>query len=174
LLKNLPESSAADVGRIIKEYHKPTNQYRFRSIAKGDGQLRITEEASEVQVRGNGKGLILRYQIEGETEAVDIAEFEDGLVTTGADAPGEPETVTIEIPAPNALPDDGWWGDLILSFFVNITDSDPYEALVVTVENGRIMSVSHQEPGGTLTDVPGTEGAPGQGLFAAFAEVPEP
>ena len=168
LLKNLPQDSAENVGRLIKEYHKPSNEYRFRSIAKGDGQLRITEEADEVQVRGNAKGLIIRYQVDGES-AVDVAEFEDGLTTTGADAPGEPTVVTIPIPAPT-LPDDGWWGTLKFQHFANISDSTPYDEMQVTVENGRIIGVSVQPPGGSLAAVTGTEGAPGTGIFESYAE----
>jgi len=88
---NLPEGSTANVGRIIKEYDKPSNQYRFRSIAKGDGQLRVDESGDNVTVRGNGKDFVLRYQVEGSS-AVDAATFEDGLCT-------DEGSVTIPIPA---------------------------------------------------------------------------
>jgi hypothetical protein len=166
LLKNLPDAAAADTGRLIKEYDKPTNQYRFRSIAKGDGQLRVDENGDNVTVRGNGKGLIIRYQVEGES-ATDVAEFEDGLTTTGTAAPGDPTVVTIPIPA---VVDDGWWGTALFEHFTNITDSTPYLALEFTIENGRIIGVSQQDPGGSMAAVTGTEGAPGSANFASFAE----
>jgi hypothetical protein len=59
LLKNLPDAATADTGRIVKEYDKDSNEYRFRSIAKGDGQLRVDEDGDNVTVRGNGKNLNL-------------------------------------------------------------------------------------------------------------------
>ncbi len=89
-LINLPAASTANTGRLVKEYDKASNQYRFRSIAKGDGQLRIDESGDNVTVRGNGKAATIRYQVAGSS-AVDVASFVDGLCdTTG--------TVTIPIP----------------------------------------------------------------------------
>jgi hypothetical protein len=166
LLKNLPDAAAADTGRLIKEYDKDSNEYRFRSIAKGDGQLRVDEDGDNVTVRGNGKGLIIRYQVEGES-ATDVAEFEDGLTTTGADAPGTPTVVTIPIPA---VVDDGWWGLLKFQHFAELGDSTPYDEMQLTIENGRIIGVAVQAPGGSLTTVTGTEGTPGTGIFESYAE----
>jgi hypothetical protein len=157
LLKNLPDGATADTGRIIKEYDKDSNQYRFRSIAKGDGQLRVEEDGDNVTVRGNDVAATLRYQVEGES-AVDIAEFEDGLITTES-------PTTIPIPK---LPVDGWWGTLLWEHFIDIGDTSPYLALQATIENGRIMSVSKQDPGGSMTAVSGTEGTPGTAGFASF------
>jgi hypothetical protein len=91
LLINRPVDTAENVGRIIKEYDKPSNEYRFRSIGKGDGQLRVNEDGDHVNVRGNGKALTLRYQVAGES-AVDLATFVDGLTTSEG-------TATIPIPA---------------------------------------------------------------------------
>jgi len=128
-LINTPSASATNVGRIVKEYDKESNEYRFRSIAKGDGQLRVDEDGDNVTVRGNAKGLIIRYQVEGES-AQDVAEFEDGLTTTGADAPAEKTVVTIPIPA---LP-SGWTG------VIEIIDVCGSFAHVITVDDGIITN----------------------------------
>ncbi len=128
-LINLPADSTADTGRLVKEYDKESNEYRFRSIAKGDGQLRIDEVGDNVTVRGKATGLIIRYQVEGES-AQDVAEFEDGLTTTGADAPAEKTVVTIPIPA---LP-SGWTG------VIEIIDVCGSFAHVITVDDGIITN----------------------------------
>ena len=161
LLVNLPETATSGTGRIVKEYDKDSNEYRFRSIAKGDGQLRVDEDGDNVTVRGNGVAATLRYQIEGES-AVDIAEFEDGLLVTE-------EPVTIQIPTPT-LPDDGWWGTLLFEHFAENGDTTPYQALELTIENGRIIAVAEQLPGESMEPVTGTEATPGTGLFASYAE----
>jgi hypothetical protein len=126
---NLPEGSTTDVARVIKEYHKPSNEIRFRSLSKGDGQLRVHEEGDHMVARGNAKGLIIRYQVEGES-AQDVAEFEDGLTTTGADAPAEKTVVTIPIPA---LP-SGWTG------VIEIGDACGTFVHVITVDDGIITN----------------------------------
>jgi hypothetical protein len=160
LIDNSVEDGGTGLARTFWKIDPATGKLLFRTLDKGDGQLRIEEVDGRAKVRGNGKNYVLRIKV-GDASATDAATFEDGLCT-------DEGTNTIEIPEPT-LPDDGWWGDLILSFFVNITDSTPYESLKATVENGRIISVAHQAPGGTLTDVPGTEGTPGTGLFSCFA-----
>ncbi len=159
-LINLPAASTADTGRLVKEYDKASNEYRFRSIAKGDGQLRVDEDGDNVTVRGNGKAATIRYQVTGSS-AVDVASFVDGLCDT---------TGTVTIPIPTAPPTDGWWGDLIFQHFANIGDTSPYLELQLAIENGRIIGVQYQAPGGSLTPVSGTEGTPGTATFASYAE----
>lgn len=159
-LINLPAASTANTGRLVKEYDKASNEYRFRSIAKGDGQLRVDENGDNVTVRGNGKTFALKYLVTGGS-LQDAANFEDGLCT-------DEGTVTIPIPA--ATPTDGWWGTVLFEHFTNITDSTPYLALEFAIENGRIIGVSQQNPGGSMTAVSGTEGTPGSANFASFAE----
>jgi hypothetical protein len=159
LLKNLPDAAAANTGRIIKAYDKATNQYRFRSIAKGDGQLRVDESGDNVRVRGNGKAFTLRYQVSGSS-ATDVADFVDGLID---------DTGTVTIPIP-VVPTDGWWGTLKWQHFTNIGDTTPYEFLQAVVENGRIISVARQGPGeSSPTTISGTQGTPGSGVFTSFA-----
>jgi hypothetical protein len=63
----------------------------------------------------------------------------------------------------------GWWGTILNEFFVNNFDSSPYTALETKYENGIVVEVKYQEPGGSLTVVDGTRAAPGTVNFATFA-----
>lgn len=93
-------------------------------------------------------------------DGIGIEETEDEVIITNT-APGG-----------GGYPDpaSGYWGTLLWQFFTRITDSVPYSQLELTVEGGRILRVREQEPGGALTDVPGTEATPGQAFFSSFAE----
>jgi len=63
----------------------------------------------------------------------------------------------------------GWWGTILEEFFTNITDSTPYTALQRKYENGLVVEVKYQEPGGTLDVIDGTQDAPATVNFATFA-----
>lgn len=155
---NLPEGSTTDVARVIKEYHKPSNEIRFRSLSKGDGQLRVHEEGDHMVARGNGKNFVLRYQVEGSS-AEDAATFEDGLIT-------DEGSVTIPIPTAGSA---GWWGTVWWQHFNEYGVGDPQSEVKLLVENGRIMGVETREWGGsTLDAVDGTEADPGSAFFTSI------
>lgn len=125
---NLPETSTTGIARLIKEYDKPSNEYRVRSLNKGDGQLRIEEDGDSAKIRGNGKNFLLRIQV-GIESAQDAAEFEDGLCI-------DEGTRTIEIPA---IPDFSAAENLNLSVYdvsyANFTfyDRDDVERTATTI-----------------------------------------
>jgi len=97
-LVNLPEGSTSNVGRIVKEYDKASNEYRLRSIANGDGQLRVDEDGDNVTVRGNGKNLNLSifqlsYDADGAVydpggSSPTILYWRDGLYAGNTDPDG--------------------------------------------------------------------------------------
>jgi hypothetical protein len=95
----LLENTTTSGGRVLKGFDPDTGRYIFRQVlADPAGQLTSQENEDDVAIRGNSKNLIITYTI-GEDSPVTVAEFEDGLETTGTDA----ETVpTINIPIPLA------------------------------------------------------------------------
>jgi hypothetical protein len=63
----------------------------------------------------------------------------------------------------------GWWGTETDEFFTNIGDTSPYIAIERKYENGILVRVKYQGPGGTLDTVTGTQATPGTVNYATFA-----
>lgn len=93
MLENTAESAATGIGRVFKEYDPTTNQYKFRPISKGAGQLQVNESADDIEVRGNDKTFDVIFMQETDASPTEIARvsFEDGLGM-------EDENVTVTIP----------------------------------------------------------------------------
>lgn len=101
----LMDNVGAGNGKVLKDYDQASNTYRFRNLDGGLGELTITNNADDIEIRGNKKSLNLMVQY-GETEATTpTIAFVDGLTTTGATVVGDedpavdPSEATILIPA---------------------------------------------------------------------------
>jgi hypothetical protein len=114
------------IGVIPKEWSDSEKAYKFRAISQKDPvtadpeadppvrgeavQINVEQEENRIIVKGNGKGRVIKYQIEGESEAVVVATFDDGLETEGSEAGNE---ITIPIPAAGGGLPDGNVGDML-------------------------------------------------------------
>ena len=151
MLENTSASGSAGTGRVFKEYKPEDNQYKFRTISKGAGQLQVNENADEIEVRGNDKSpsLIFMQETDASPEEIDRVSFEDGLVN-------ESEDVTITLPKP--LP-AAWWGTIVFMY------GDGSRQGTLTFENGRLMQVDY---GDDRVVIEGTEASPGtHGIIVA-------
>ncbi len=157
ILDNM-SGEADNKGRVFKEYDPETNTYNFRVLDATVGELTITENEDGVEIRGNENDGTLTVTIEGESPAT-VLEWTDGLIDQSG-------TTNIDIPAAYEPP-AGWWGVCSFKHFAEVGDTEPYLVLEQTFENGVLTAVAVQEPGGTLTAVTGTEGAPGTAEFAS-------
>lgn len=101
MLENTNTSAASGSGRVFKEYKPEDNQYKFRTISKGAGQLQVNENADTIEVRGNDKTVDLIFMQETDASPTEIGRFsfEDGLTV-------EDENVTITIPKTPGLDGD--------------------------------------------------------------------
>lgn len=82
-LENTTNPTAPGVGRVLKEFNAETWRYLLRSIIKGDGQLRIDENADDITIRGNGKsGSLVFVDCSEEMAETGRIEWTDGLITT--------------------------------------------------------------------------------------------
>lgn len=87
--------------QVYKGFDSATGKYEFRALIKGAWeQVNITQTDDEVFIEGNDKQGKLYYQVEGDSEAVEILDWKDGLVTT-EDAPVIPIP---QIPDPPEIP----------------------------------------------------------------------
>jgi hypothetical protein len=116
------------IGVIPKEWNDSEKAYKLRVISQKDPveedteadppvrgeevQIRVEQEVDRIIVKGNGKGRVVKYQIEGESEAVVVATFDDGLETEGNEEGNE---IIIPIPAGGGggLPDGDNPGDML-------------------------------------------------------------
>jgi hypothetical protein len=97
---------SSGVGVIPKEFDSTSGEYRLRALSNGLGQLTITTNADDVEVRGNKKlANLLVQRGDDSPEELPLIEFEDGLTKTGAESVGDedpaiaPEEILIKIPS---------------------------------------------------------------------------
>ena len=147
MLENTSTSGSAGTGRVFKEYHPVDNQYKFRTISKGAGQLQVNESADTIEVRGNDKtvDLIIVQETDASPTELGRFSFDDGLAN-------EDDDVTITVPKAPALPTDGWWGTIVFMF------GDGSRQGTLTFENGRLIQVDY---GDDRVVIEGTEASPG-------------
>jgi len=83
-------------GRILKLWNAALGRFDLRGVKKGKGQLTHTEEADEVEIRGNLKKGKITYTIDGGSPIDLGVNWNDGLMMVGADEedPDDPVAAT--------------------------------------------------------------------------------
>ncbi len=160
LLDNAANPAPSGSGRVLKEYKKDANQFIFRLIQQA-GALKVTENESGIEIRGNENTKYTEWKDEGASEGIKL-EFDDGLRATGENqtvllpvvvagegisvgiSPGTTKTYVV-----SKNPSDGWTGDALLRDCDGDPGGDPpTDGSIIfrlSIENGQIVAVNASE-----------------------------